>query len=45
VVIANHITYVDWLFIAAVCKRPLRFVMDSSYHNIPIANTSFATPR
>lgn len=27
-VIANHMTFVTWLFISSICSRPVRFVMD-----------------
>lgn len=30
-VIANHLTFVDWLFVSSVCPRPVRFVMDHQY--------------
>lgn len=29
--IANHLTFVDWLFISSACPRPVRFVMDHQY--------------
>lgn len=31
VLVANHVSYVDWLLIASSSARPVRFVMDSSY--------------
>jgi 1-acyl-sn-glycerol-3-phosphate acyltransferase len=33
--VANHVTFVDWLFIASVCKRPARFVMHQDFLSIP----------
>ena len=32
VLVCNHVTYVDWLILAAAIKRPLRFVMDHSFY-------------
>lgn len=32
--IANHLTFVDWLFISSACPRPVRFVMDHQYLNL-----------
>lgn len=31
ILIANHLSFVDWMVIAAGVKRPVRFVMDHSY--------------
>lgn len=39
VLVCNHVTFVDWLIIAAGVKRPLRFVMDHSYYKGLIART------
>jgi 1-acyl-sn-glycerol-3-phosphate acyltransferase len=33
VLVANHITFVDWMVIACVTQRPMRFVMDHAYAN------------
>ncbi|HTO05842.1 MAG TPA: MFS transporter [Myxococcota bacterium] len=33
--VANHVTFIDWLFIASVCKRPARFVMHQDFLAIP----------
>ncbi|MFP5387455.1 MAG: MFS transporter [Bacteriovoracia bacterium] len=35
VLIANHVSFVDWLLIAASVKRPVRFVMHYSFMKIP----------
>lgn len=32
VLICNHVTYVDWLILAAAVKRPARFIMDHSFY-------------
>lgn len=36
ILICNHVSFVDWLLIAALVKRPLRFVMHYSFASIPI---------
>jgi hypothetical protein len=33
--VSNHVTFIDWLFIAGVCKRPARFVMHQDFLAIP----------
>jgi len=33
--VANHVTFIDWLFIASVCKRPARFVMHADFLALP----------
>lgn len=38
VLIANHVSYVDGLVIAAGCKRPVRFVIDEHIYNVPVVN-------
>lgn len=32
VLVCNHVTFVDWLIIAAGVRRPLRFVIDHSFY-------------
>ncbi len=36
VLVCNHITFVDWLVLASATQRPMRFVMDAAYANLPI---------
>lgn len=36
VVVANHITFVDWLVLGGAIKRPLRFVMDKAFAEVPV---------
>jgi 1-acyl-sn-glycerol-3-phosphate acyltransferase len=35
VLVCNHITFVDWLVLASATQRPIRFVMDNAYANLP----------
>ena len=37
VLIANHVSYVDWMIMAGACKRPVSFVMYYKFFSIPIA--------
>lgn len=41
VVVCNHVTFVDTLFIAGSIQRRLRFVMDKAMFNIPVMNYIF----
>lgn len=38
IVVANHVSYVDGLIIAAGCKRPIRFVIDGYIYKIPFVH-------
>ena len=40
-IIANHVTLVDWLFLASGTDRPARFVMLHSYYNMPVLHYLF----
>ena len=40
-VIANHISFIDWFIISAACQRPVRFVMHYSFFKIPIVQWVF----
>lgn len=35
--IANHMSYIDWLILSAACPRPIRFVFDARYQEKPLA--------
>lgn len=35
ILICNHVSYVDGLIIAAGCRRPVRFVIDTHIYNVP----------
>ena len=39
--VCNHITYVDWLFIATASQRPVRFVMNHKIFKLPFINFIF----
>ncbi len=41
VLVCNHITFVDWLIIAGACPRPVRFVMDQAFLDIPFTGRLF----
>lgn len=41
VLVANHVSFVDWLIVAAVCKRPVRFVMYHGFNRIPVVRWLF----
>lgn len=37
----NHVSYVDWLLIAAACPRPIRFVMYHGFLKLPLLGLFF----
>lgn len=39
--VANHVTLVDWLFLASGTDRPARFVMLHTYYNMPVLHYLF----
>jgi 1-acyl-sn-glycerol-3-phosphate acyltransferase len=41
VLVANHVTFVDWLLISSVSPRPIRFVMHYSFMNLPVVGFVF----
>jgi 1-acyl-sn-glycerol-3-phosphate acyltransferase len=45
VVVANHVSFVDALVIAAASRRPIRFVMDHAIFRSPILSFVFRTSR
>jgi 1-acyl-sn-glycerol-3-phosphate acyltransferase len=43
VIVCNHVSYMDALIIASLCRRPARFVMDKGIFHIPVLNFIFRT--
>lgn len=41
VIVCNHVTLVDWLFLASGTDRPVRFVMLKSFYDMPVAHYIF----
>ncbi len=41
IITANHISFIDWLFLAVVVKKPVRFVMHYEFMSIPLVNIFF----
>jgi len=35
IIVANHISFIDWLMIMTLCPRPVRFVIDHNYYFAP----------
>ncbi|MDB5098922.1 MAG: putative acyltransferase family protein [Cyanobacteria bacterium RYN_339] len=42
VIVCNHVSFIDWLIIAAAVKRPARFVMYNGFAKIPLLGGLFA---
>jgi len=42
-IVANHVSFVDALIIAAACRRPVRFVMDHRIFSTPVLSFVFRT--
>ena len=42
-IVANHVSFVDALVIAAAVRRPVRFVMDHRVYRLPVLNFVFRT--
>lgn len=41
IVVANHVSFIDWLLVSSVCPRPIRFVMHYSFMKIPVVGLFF----
>ena len=41
VLAANHVTFVDWLLMASASARPVRFVVDHEYSQLPLIRFLF----
>jgi hypothetical protein len=40
-IVANHVSFIDWLIITAACRRPVRFVMDHRIFATPVLGFVF----
>jgi 1-acyl-sn-glycerol-3-phosphate acyltransferase len=45
VLVANHVTFVDWLIVGSACQRPVRFVMHYQFLKIPMVKFLFRDAR
>ncbi|MGE0491641.1 MAG: MFS transporter [Vulcanimicrobiota bacterium] len=45
VLVCNHITFIDWLIVAAAVPRPVRFVMWYAYFDVPVVKRLFRDAR
>lgn len=41
VLVCNHVSFVDWLLVAAACRRPVRFVMYHKFWHLPVVRRVF----
>jgi 1-acyl-sn-glycerol-3-phosphate acyltransferase len=41
VLVANHVSFVDWMLVAAASPRPVRFVMDHTFLKLPLVGFVF----
>lgn len=41
VIVANHISWIDWFVLTAACRRPVRFVMDHNVFKNPLIGWLF----
>ena len=41
VIVANHVSFIDWFILTATCRRPVRFVMYHKIFQIPGLNILF----
>ncbi len=35
--IANHVSYIDWLILSVSCPRPIRFIFNERYEKMPVS--------
>jgi 1-acyl-sn-glycerol-3-phosphate acyltransferase len=36
IVVANHVSYIDWLVLAAACPRPPRYIIEARFTRVPV---------
>jgi 1-acyl-sn-glycerol-3-phosphate acyltransferase len=41
VIVANHVSFIDWFIVTAACRRPVRFVMDHRIFKMPVIGLLF----
>jgi 1-acyl-sn-glycerol-3-phosphate acyltransferase len=41
VLVANHVSFVDWMLVSAASPRPVRFVMDHAFLKLPLVGFIF----
>lgn len=41
VIVANHVSFIDWFILTAGCRRPVRFVMDHTFFKMPVLGWLF----
>jgi len=39
--VANHISFIDWFVVTAACRRPVRFVVDHNFFKMPLLGLVF----
>ncbi len=44
-IVANHVSFIDWFIITATCRRPVRFVMDHHFFTAPGIKTFAAAAK
>lgn len=35
IMVSNHVSFIDWLFLMAISKRPVQFIIDHHYYYLP----------
>lgn len=36
IIVANHVSFIDWLLLMSLCPRPIRFIIDHQYYYAPM---------
>ncbi len=45
VIVCNHVSFVDWMLLSSICRRPIRFVMHHGFFRLPLAGRIFRDAR